>query len=451
MTPSCFWPAEKIAEARAGHLAALLPLLAERHAWYRRATSVAGIDPAEIREPADLARLPVITKQDFMDAPRDFELDTSGLGVEEQTVWDVMYTTGSTTGEPTRFVSTSYDFYNILTLNLNMMALRAVRDDDVIANLFPLTQRPHGAFTRAQQAAAVRNIPVVAALPGNPSPHFRHSNRVEGAVRIVERTRATILWGVPSFIRRLLQAAGDAEADFSAVRMVFVTGEALYPAAQDDLRDRLARVGAASPVISGSYGLTEMQGGLVECQEGAGFHNPLPDQILIDVVDPETHTPLAEGEEGLVTLTHLNRRGTVLLRYLVGDISTLSRRPCPHCGATTERLVTTPRRADALVKIKGMLVNPDPVAAALAARQDLAGYRLTVSHVEPGDALSGDVFRLTVAPAPGTDIDEGALLKLVKAETGVTPVIETVSAAEFAAAETSWKSKTFQDLRGTDG
>jgi phenylacetate-coenzyme A ligase PaaK-like adenylate-forming protein len=451
--PSCFWPREEIERAREVHFATMLDLAFARHPFYRARFAAAGLSRADISSLADLSKLPVTTKQDYMDHADDFVLETQGLDDEMRTVWDTMYTTGSTTGRPTPFVSTSYDFYNILTINRNMMLLRGVTEEDSVANLFPLTRHPHGAFTRAQQAPAVMNIPVVAALPGNPSPYFTHGNSTAQAVRVVERSRATILWGVPSFIRRLLQTAAELDADFSAVRMVFVTGEALYPEARRDLSNRLRALGATEPVISGSYGMTEMQGGHVECAEGMGFHNPMPDQMVIEVVDPETHRPVPDGEEGLVLLSHLNRRGTVLLRYQIGDVSVLSRDACPHCGAVTDRLVRTPRRVDSLVKIKGMLVNPEPVLAALATDDAIARFRLVIDHADAGDPLSGDVLRLVAVPVAGAAGDDLAarLSALVKDKTGITPEVQLTDDAGFAPEAESWKEKALEDRRGSAG
>ena len=84
-------------------------------------------------------------------------------------MWDVMYTTGSS-GTPAPFVSTAYDFVNILALNRNMLRLRGVTAGDSILNLFPLTTYPHGAFARVLHAASSLNIPVVSAMPGRANP-----------------------------------------------------------------------------------------------------------------------------------------------------------------------------------------------------------------------------------------------------------------------------------------
>ena len=347
----------EIERVQRDHFRTTLALAAERHPHYRELFASRGLAAGDFAELADIARLPLTTKQEYMAAPERFVLDTAGLDEEMRVVWDTMYTTGSTAGKPTPFVSTAFDFYDILSLQRNMLLLRGVRRDDVIANLFPLTRAPHGAWIRALHAAASLSVRTVAAMPGNPSPHLHVGNATDEVVKIIESSRATILWGVPSYLARLAERAGELGADWRTVRMLFVTGEGLTEAARDALVAALARVGAQAKV-SISYGSTELQGGMIECAPGAGYHNPAPEQALIEIVDPQTHAPLPDGEPGLVVLTHLRRRGTLLLRYSLGDISTRSRTRCPHCGAWTDRLTTMPRRVDALVKIKGICWPP---------------------------------------------------------------------------------------------
>ena len=59
----------------------------------------------------------------------------------------------------------------------------------------------------------------------------------------------------------------------------------------------------------------------------------------------------------MLAFTHLNRRGTVFLRYLVGDVVSISHDTCPHCGRTAPRLTSQPTRTGSLLKVKGALVN----------------------------------------------------------------------------------------------
>lgn len=420
-------------------------LIVDRHPAYRRIMRDAGLSRADIATTDDLERFPVTSKTDYMTAPADYRLDTTGLADDERALWDVMHTTGTTTGVPTPFFNTSYDFYRILTVQEGMMRLRGIGPDDSIANLFPLTVWPHGAYARVPHAAAAMKIPVISALPGNPSENFAHGSNLDEVVAIVARSRATILWGVPSYVRRVLIRAGELGAGFSSVRHVFVTGESTPEAMRTDFDTRLAALGAKNAFVSISYGATEMQGGMVECAPGSGFHNPAPDQFLIEIVDPETHRRVPAGTPGLVLLSHMDRRGTVLLRYALGDISALATAPCPHCGSETDRLVLTPARADSLIKVKGTLINPALIEEILIAHPAISEYQIVFERENMSDALSPDRLRVRIAGPPPEALP--AIGDSIKSATGVTPAIDLENAQEIYAAGDTLKSRRIVDSR----
>jgi phenylacetate-coenzyme A ligase PaaK-like adenylate-forming protein len=140
--------AEALVALRQARLAQTLDRVFAAHPHYRRTFAELGISRGDLKSLADIRRLPVTTKADFMRDPASFQLGREGAKDDEETVvWDVMYTTGSS-GTPAPFVSTAYDFVNILALNRNMLRLRGVTAEDSILNLFPLTKYPHGAFSR---------------------------------------------------------------------------------------------------------------------------------------------------------------------------------------------------------------------------------------------------------------------------------------------------------------
>lgn len=420
-------------------------LIFERHPAYRRIAAETGLGRSDIATTDDLDRFPVTTKAAYMAAPEDYRLDTDGLGDDERALWDVMHTTGTTTGRPTPFYSTAYDLYRILAVQEGMMRLRGIGPHDSIANLFPLTVWPHGAYARVPHAAAAMKIPVISTLPGNPSENFSHGSDLDDVVAIVARSGATILWGVPSYVRRVLIRAGELGADFSSVRYVFVTGESTPEAMRTDFETRLEALGAHDVFVSISYGATEMQGGMVECAPGSGFHNPAPDQFLIEIVDADTHRRLPAGDSGLVLLSHMDRRGTVLLRYALGDISALATGPCPHCGSETDRLVVTPARADSLLKIKGTLVNPALIEDILIADASITEYQIVVERENASDPLSPDRLRIRVAGAAPDALP--GIARRIKSTVGVTPVVKLESAEAIYAAGDTLKSRRVIDLR----
>ena len=274
------------------------------------------------------------------------------------------------------------------------------------------------------------------------------NNSLDDVVAIAVRARPTILWGVPSYIRRLVGRAAEMGARLPSVRLAFVTGEGFGEEARTDLIERLKSLGAPAPWVSVSYGATEMQGGLVECSHDSGYHNPAPDQFLFEAVDPITHTPVPDGDEGLILLSHLDRRGTVMLRYALGDVARLTRQRCPHCGALTERIVSQPRRVDDLVKIKGMLVNPQALVDAALGEAALLDFQAVVDKENPNDPLSMDRLRLRIVPAAGADAAlDARLAASVQRAIGVTPTVERTAADDPLLVGRGWKTKPLLDLR----
>ena len=137
-----------------------------------------------------------------------------------------------------------------------------------------------------------------------------------------------------------------------------------------------------------------MQGGLVQCADDARRPERQPDLYYLEVVDPDSGRRLPDGESGMLAITHLHRRGTVLLRYLVGDIVTLSREPCPHCGRIGERVVKTPRRTGSLVKCRGMLVNTDVVLDMLSAVEAIGEFQVVFMRDDAPGAMDRMVIRI---------------------------------------------------------
>jgi phenylacetate-CoA ligase len=91
------------------------------------------------------------------------------------------------------------------------------------------------------------------------------------------------------------------------------------------------------------FGMTEMGlGGGVECQAHSGYHIRELD-LYLEIVDPQTGTPVKAGESGEVVFTTLSRRGMPLIRYRTGDRSRFLSEPCP-CGTVLKTLETVKGR-----------------------------------------------------------------------------------------------------------
>ncbi|GIW09041.1 MAG: phenylacetate--CoA ligase [Dehalococcoidia bacterium] len=395
-----FWPRERVRALQDRLLRETIVLCWEGHPYYGRLLRECGLTPADFQTTADLVKLPITTKHQFLADPEAFRLRVpAGAPLEAQVLWEVMYTTGTTSGQPAPIYTTTWDHYAYLVHARRCATILGLSERDVVANVFPLAPFPLGAYVRSAHQAAAAGAAIITINPGRPSPHFPVHRSLDDAVRLVAVHRATLIWGIASFVRRLLLRARELGADFSSLRGVSVTGEAVSPALREELRRLLRELGSQEAVVLNRYGSTEM-GSMLECVPGSGWHNPSPDQFFYEVVDPERGTRLGNGEVGLLLATHLQRRGTVLLRYALGDLVALTEEVCPHCGRTSERVISQPVRTKELVKIKGTLVNLEALREALEGVPALEEYQIVVQKSDPADPFSLDELLLRLAAPP---------------------------------------------------
>ena len=435
-----FAPPDRVRDLQEHNLRTTLPLLRAGHPYVR----ALGVDVDRID---DLAQLPVVDKDTFTAAPNDFVLDLPSLPMAERTVHDILYTTG-TTSAPTPFVNTCHDSFACLAIARRVVEIVGVTAADVIANLYPLGPLPHLTHFACTAYAMVSGARMTSALTGAGYPAFPVTRSLELAVEQVERSRATLLWGMPSFVRRLLRSAQRCGADFSSVRVAAVSGEPTSATLRADLVERLQDLGATSPGVNNRFGFTEMASVMVECsRDGAeGFHMVAPDHFLIEAVDGEDR-PVPDGEVGRLVITHLQRRGTVLLRYAPGDLVTLTHEPCPGCGRTCPRVTSQPLRAGDRLLIKGTLVDPRAALAELAAVAELIEHQLVVTRVDPDDPLSMDHLVVRIATAADNAALRRRVADVVQQATEVRPAVELVNADALYHPDRDTKPRRVVDLR----
>jgi len=386
-----------------------------------------------------------------MAGPTAFSLDPAlakELTFEERTLWNIAYTTGTTSGRPSPFFNTTHDQYHIMMQARACNEAEGVGRGDLIANLYPLSPMPTGAFLCTTRSAEILGVPIVSALTGSPHPDYPVRRNIDEAVDVVAAAGATVIWGVPSFVRRFLRHARERRGRLDKARMVLTTGEAVSAALTEEYLDHLRHFGARDPQVRNRYAATEMQGGLVQCASGAVPQNLAPDLYYLEVVDPDTGRRLPEGEEGAVALTHLHRRGTVFLRYLIGDLIGLRLEACPLCGRLGERIVSAPRRTGDLVKVKGMLVNPDIIFDLLSADRGIREYQLVIQKREAGDPDSMDelIVRLEAAATEHRRLVR-EVPGLVSKAVMVTPEVEFAAEGEIHDPMKSVKARRLVDLR----
>jgi len=325
--------------------------------------------------------------------------------VFDRIIYNLLYTTGTTTGRPTPFYNTTRDYYAVLLISKRIANIVGITSKDTIANTYPLTHIPHLTFFAAFCYATVSGARLLSTLTGTPHPDFPITHSSREAAKMVEESEATIIWGIPSFIRRLLTLAEEMELKYFHVRLAAVSGEPCSAILRQEMVGRLERLGAFNPHVNNRFGFTEISTVFVECDsEGrGGFHNPAPDHFFLEVVDEMTGKRLPDGQPGYLAVTHLARTGTVLIRYLTGDIVTLSHGACPYCGRSSERVTSQPYRKSDLIKFKGTLINPKTLVNALSEIPGIEEFQVLFTKIDPSDPLSMDHLQIRIATKENRD------------------------------------------------
>lgn len=408
-----------------------MDLVFSAHPYYSSRFSALGIGRADLRSPADLPLLPVTAKKEYMALPERFRLrldDRTDLPVPERTLAGVVYTTGSTAGRPTPFYDTSFDNASRIAQMKTVAASLGLGPSDVVANLFPLTPVPHQGFLSALYAGLASGAKVFATHTGQPVTEFPIYNDTAYACELLRQNRPTVLWGISGYVRRVVSVAIANGVDLSAVRLLFLAGEPASGAVQRDLRDLLHEQGASGVRVENGYGFTEMQGPGVHCVPGGHLHLPGRESYSIEVLDRDDLRPVPEGEEGLLAISHLNRRGTVLLRYLVGDLCAVREDACEHCGEEGPRLVSPPHRTGELLKIKGTLVNTTTLVSTL---DEIPGLLHSQVRVRPpaGNGSFSDELVIYVVTDPGRAHEvSGRVRNTIRSMFEITPDVEPAPA-----------------------
>lgn len=214
----------------------------------------------------------------------------------------------------------------------------------------------------------------------------------------------TALAAIASYPLRLIEVAEKEGFDFRDTGLkVGIFGSEVW---SDEIRRRIeAHMGIETFDI---IGMTETGGvGLgIDCAAHSGIH-VWEDDYLVEIIDPETGVPVADGQEGEMIVTTLNRDGLPLIRYRTRDItSIISREPC-DCGRTSLRINRLKGRNDDMLKIKGVNFYPTQLESVLMKHEQLAShYQIVLENPRGRDVLTVMIeTRCEVSPEVQEKID----------------------------------------------
>ncbi len=338
--------------------------------FYRDRYARAGITEADLGDPAAFSELPVIHRADVK------EHAAAISSTEARPEHERVGTTGGSTGEPVRVAIDTR--VPLLALAWRMISWWGVSPSDDVAHI--------GQWGPATWRTRLRAWPSRDILLEATS--LSHDDIV-GFVADVNRIRPPLIEGYVGALREIAEYVAAEGVEFAAPRAIGSTAAPLG----DTVRARIESVLGAP--VHDQYRCAEVPWMAGECALRDGLH-VFADLRRLEIVDDDGR-PLPPGNEGHVVVTDLVNRVFPLIRYRLGDLSSMRGEPCP-CGVTLPIVESVAGRESDTVRLPDGTVIPagwnlvfahDPQAARLFQIHQHADYSLSL-RVVPGDSPTID-------------------------------------------------------------
>jgi len=396
--------------------------------FYRKRFAELGITPDDIQTLDDVRRLPFTTKEDLRE---NYPFGLACVPLRECTR---LHSSSGTTGNPTVVLHTQRDLDEWAQAVARCLWMVGSRPDDVFQN-----SAGYGMFTAGlgfQYGAERVGMLTVPAAAGNTTRQ----------IKFIRDFGTTVLHAIPSYASRIyevMKAEGvDPERD-TRLRVLCIGAE---PHSEEQRQRIEQNLGVKA---YNSYGISEMMGPGVafECPEQNGLHI-WEDYFIVEILNPVTLEPVADGELGELVITTINREAMPLLRYRTRDLTRFLPGECP-CGRHHRRLARLQGRSDDMMILKGVNIFPIQIEKILLKFKELStDYLITLETTESGDVMTIDVELNQLFTDDYRQLQslEKTITRLLKDEILITPKLHLVPKGTLAVSDEK-KAVRVRDLR----
>jgi phenylacetate-CoA ligase len=399
--------------------------------FYRERFDKIGIKPEDIKTLDDIRLIPPVHKDEL----RKEQIAHPPFGryvVAPRKNWGELHPSTGTTGVPVNTIWSKRDRETLTQQAMRELWGFGVRPGHVIQNAYAYGLWVAGMITQyAANAMGCFILPIGAQMTDRQIDYFFNPG-------------ADFLCATPSFalfIAERMKERGIAPDDIClSIGGFGGEGGTEMPSLRKRLESRLG-IDAYD-----WYGLAEIgPSSSAECEAKAGLHW-VDDHLLPEIINPETMNPCAEGEIGVLVLTHLTREATPMLRYWTNDSARITKKECA-CGRTHARSVEgILGRADDLIIYKGENFYPSAVEKVIRTFNELGDefkIRLTTDEKTGMDVVT--VVAECNFEVSNLDELRKRLSGAFHDELQVTPRVEVVKMGTFE--RTMFKAKRIEDKR----
>ncbi len=407
---------EKLQALQLQRLQAMVERAYFQNEFYRHLYDEAGVRPSDIKTLEDMRKLPFLEKKTVRAAyPYGMALVQPGKpGGAVQ-----IHATSGTTGKSVPVFATKKDIGYWSDLNARELWMTGMRPGDVLLNCYGYGMATGGfGFHYGAMAMDVMAIPMGS-----------DARQYDRMIDFILDFGVTAMCMTPSVGLYVGNKARERGVDFRDTKLKI----GLFGAEPWPWETRLKLEELFNITAYDEFGMTEFLGpGMTcECETRDGMH-AWADAFLVECIDPETGDPLPDGSDGELVWTWLSADGTAMIRYRSRDLSRTWWEEHCACGRTHPKIAAIKGRSDDAVSIRGLIVFPSQVEAALVKFPETgSNFRIVV---DKRDGL--DTFELKVEVKDTALLFEPERVRVlsremaesVKTVTGNSPKVELVAA-----------------------
>jgi len=338
-------PREELGQLQIERLQSTLNRVYRNVAFHRAAFDAHRVNLEKIRDLRSLRNLPFTTKDDLRDS---YPYDMFAVPLRDIVR---IHSTSAKTGTPVVVGYTRNDLRNWTECTARLLAAAGVTEHDVVQIALDYSLSA-GGFGFHQGAEQIGSSVIPASLIAG----------VEKQIVIMRDFKTTVLVTAPSHAAGIAMGLANLRIhpEQLHLRLGLLGGERWSEALRRQIEEQL------HILTIDTYGLADILGPGVagECPQRHGLHVN-EDHYIVEVIDPQTLDPVAEGEEGELVFTTITKEGFPLVRYRTGDLSSVDPAPCA-CGRTLARIARVMRRTDDLIQFHGVGFFPSRIEEILA-------------------------------------------------------------------------------------
>ncbi|HJJ49837.1 MAG TPA: phenylacetate--CoA ligase [Methanocorpusculum sp.] len=395
--------------------------------FYNGRMKEAGVSPDDIKSISDITKLPFMKKSDLRE-----NYPNKLVCVPEDDVVRYHVSSG-TTGKPTVVAYTKNDIDMWAKTIARSLVACGLTSKDVLQVGYG-----YGLFSGGlglHYGGEALGATVIPASTGN----------TERQIELIQDLKTTAFACTPSYFIHIIGVAKKMGVDIrkdTNLRTAILGAEPWTNEMRQYIYDN------SGVVAHNIFGTSELSGPMfTDCEALNGIHIPA-DIAYTEIINPDTGEQLEPGEKGELTVTMLTKEAIPMVRYRIGDITSILRGDCP-CGRTAPRIDRLTGRVDDMLIIRGINVFPSAVEHALLKNPFLTShFMIEVSRKGPLDEM---LIKVELKPEAMADSINSLMQMQTIAERTVRDALNVSAKIELCPPNTlprfEGKAKRVHDMR----